>query len=541
MAEVTPSPSRSRGLRKETAMVLAVLVVAVATLARAQPPETPPPPKPPVQVGEEGPQVVPPAAEPAPRRVRFREILQRTKSSPATVREEPQPKPVPVPVAEQAPRRLKFTVDPKSPLADLLPRPPKATSVRLVPTTDDPARAPEITLGERLAADLPAEKAFEEIAKQVAKVNHLNAKQRDQFMTSLLGQRADLRGLPVQMGDACRTQPGRSKMFTQAAQTARDLESESKDPGTTDEHVDRYWSQFRDELSREDREGLDAADRQHADPARVAAVMQIFGPAPAKTRLGMVKYLAGVSHVEATRALAKLVLFAPEAEVRKAAAAALQVRRERDYTDILLDGFRYPWPVIPRRAAEALVLLERKDLAGRLVDVLDEPDPRTPATKTVEGKPVTVVRELVKINHHRNCLLCHAPGSAEKSSAETIFAPIPIPGEPLPSPSEGYGDNGSPDVTVRVDVTYLRQDFSLMLPVPDAHPWPEMQRFDFLVRTRELTSAEVDEYRKALDKREPGVLPPNHRAALLALRELTGKDAAPTAKAWRELLKAGSE
>ena len=46
---------------------------------------------------------------------------------------------------------------------------------------------------------------------------------------------------------------------------------------------------------------------------------------------------------------------------------------------------------------------------------------------------------------------------------------------------------------------------------------------------------EAAEYQRLL-KRERGVLPPNHRAALLTLRELTGKDTEPTARAWRELL-----
>ena len=105
---------------------------------------------------------------------------------------------------------------------------------------------------------------------------------------------------------------------------------------------------------------------------------------------------------------------------------------------------------------------------------------------------------------------------------------------PRRHPLQGLGLQAL-DVQVRIDVTYLRQDFSQLQAVENARPWPAMQRFDFLVRTRELTADEASEYRRLL-KREPGVLPPNHRAALMALRELTGKDAAPTAQAWRELL-----
>src|SRR5262249_26233446 len=161
----------------------------------------------------------------------------------------------------------------------------------------------------------------------------------------------------------------------------------------------------------------------------------------------------------------------------------LKVRRERDYTAVLVSGLRYPLPAVAKRAADALVKLERADVVPQLVDLLDEPDPRLPATKTVGGKRVPVVRELVRVNHHRNCVLGPPPGHPAAPPADALTAAVPIADQPLPSPSDGY-QQSSPDIVVRVDVTYLRQDFSALLPVSDAHPWPEMQRFDFLVRTR---------------------------------------------------------
>jgi hypothetical protein len=131
--------------------------------------------------------------------------------------------------------------------------------------------------------------------------------------------------------------------------------------------------------------------------------------------------------------------------------------------------------------------------------------------------------------------MCHAPGNTPDVPADGVTAQVPVPGEPLPTPSSGYGSS-VPELLVRVDVTYLRQDFSVKLPVADAHPWPEMQRFDFLVRTRELTDEEARAYEEKAGKRKPGQVSPYHRAALLALRELTGRDAEPTAHAWRRLL-----
>ena len=50
------------------------------------------------------------------------------------------------------------------------------------------------------------------------------------------------------------------------------------------------------------------------------------------------------------------------------------------------------------------------------------------------------------------------------------------------------------------------------------------------------TAARFDLIRSVLERREPGVVTPYQRAALAALRELTGRDTAPTAKAWRQLL-----
>jgi len=63
-----------------------------------------------------------------------------------------------------------------------------------------------------------------------------------------------------------------------------------------------------------------------------------------------------------------------------------------------------------------------------------------------------------------------------------------------------------------------------------------MQRYDFLVRTREVTDQEALAYQKLLEPSRPGVVSPYRRAALSALRELTGQDAEPTATAWRKLI-----
>ncbi len=187
---------------------------------------------------------------------------------------------------------------------------------------------------------------------------------------------------------------------------------------------------------------------------QVAALTQILDPEPAAMRLGFVKYLSEVPQAEATQALGRLALFSPEREVRQAAVCALKERPRSEYADILLHGMRYPWPAVADRAADALVSLNRHDLLPQLVDLLDEPDPRAPVLEESGQGKVPVVRELVRINHNRNCLLCHAPADDERG----LTAPIPKLGESLVvRHSLVFGYNFSREGRTRVK---------------EAEPWP---------------------------------------------------------------------
>ncbi len=512
--------------------------------------------------------------------------------------------------------RFQFKIDPKASLADLLPAAPKASRHSRPVLADDLAQVPEVSFQEPLAKS-PG--ALEQTAHMIAKINHLSQKKMDGFMEALMKQRADLAGLPFTLGDACRMKGERSQQFTVALDRLRNLLNMQVNVPVVDapaRAADVFWGQFHANCLQEDKAA--EANRAHKGnilAARIAALMQVLAPESPALRRGLVRYLETVPHAEATKALARLAIFSAEEEIRQDALEALKVRREKDYTDILMQGLRYPWPAVAQRASEALVKLERSDVIPQLVAFLDDPDPRAPVVKMIDQKPVPVVRELVRINHHRNCMLCHAPGNAatarlssadvgaekmlhaeqkvhaeqlraqqelrlieaktvmlagEKAAAasadhkllaeegllrarqardvammqlararllsgNSLTAQIPIPGEPLPTPSQGYS-NSIPDILVRIDVTYVRQDFSVRLRVADAHPWPEMQRFDFLVRSRVLTEPEAKAYREELKKRETDGKSPHHQAVLVALRELTGREAEPTAQAWRRVL-----
>ena len=176
-----------------------------------------------------------------------------------------------------------------------------------------------------------------------------------------------------------------------------------------------------------------------------------------------------------------------------------------------------------QNAAETVVALRRTDLAGELVMMLEAPDPRAPVNRSVGGKTVPV-RELVRVNHLRNCLLCHPPASSSNQTNDRL-APtgeIPIPGKPL-QPRDAYnGTSPSPNLVVRADITYLRPDFSANLTVAQADPNGSPCRFDFVVRNTVLTPQEVADYEaRAKGKNGSSVY---RQIALGALRLLTGRE-----------------
>jgi hypothetical protein len=99
---------------------------------------------------------------------------------------------------------------------------------------------------------------------------------------------------------------------------------------------------------------------------------------------------------------------------------------------------------------------------------------------------------------------------------------------PAPATTPQYYERGGS--FVRADVTYLRQDFSVVQMVANPGVWPGHQRYDFLVRLRPLAAKEVQTLAQMFrDKRPTG----QKDATLFALRELTGKDFAEDVSKWQ--------
>jgi HEAT repeats len=387
------------------------------------------------------------------------------------------------------------------------------------------AEVAEIGLESPLSATLKADEAFEHVAHLMDKVNLANAKNQDAFAVALLEKRDDIHGIPMTMGEGCRLKPERAANFLNELSQLRTAMAQSPNGNGLSSRMPHV-------------------NNEKLTSARIAGMMQVLGPEGVQMRQEMIKFLSAEASTEATEALAKLAVFSEEEQVRTAAIDTLKNRKDQDYTAILVRGLSYPWPAVAQNAANAIVKLNRKDLMGHLVDALEQPDPRAPQTQN--GKQV--VREMVKINHLRNCMLCHPPGSADQNlqfdgggkgmPGGPLLAQVPIPNQPLPaSPGNGggYGQFTVPDTVVRFDVTYLRQDFSVMLNVEDHQPWPQTQRFDFIVRTREVTEKDAQTYRNLLRQAGVGDQSPYQRVAVAALREMTGRDAS-SAPAWRQII-----
>jgi hypothetical protein len=433
-------------------------------------------------------------------------------------------------------RHYSFNFDAKMPLSALLPMPPFDEATLPPATNTDLTKVPELTFGELIVRkDESTEKAM---ARVLAKINHVSKDVREGFMKALIVNRPDLAGLPFRMGKDCETELKQAVFFNGMvrfihenrfqANTSSLLSSKPKQMPNP-----KFWEQFREMVKSPNRGDPDPLYDKHiniADRAAVAAVMQVFGPSSADDRINMARFLATVRIPDAGQALAKLAIFAPEPSVHQAAIYGLASHASSGYEQILIDGFRYPHPSVAKRAAEALVKTKNKTVLRDLVKVLEQPDPRAP----VQVEERLVVRELVRVNHHRNCLLCHAPANVKGVPAGVLTVAVPLPDEELPRPSEGgYRFRSSPDIFVRTDVTYLRQDFSMMMKVHDAKPWPEMQRFDFSVNTRTVTPEEAAMRTKEL-AHEPS---PYHEAARYALRELTGRQPADSSPVvWRRVI-----
>ena len=337
-------------------------------------------------------------------------------------------------------------------------------------------------------------------AAQVTKLEGRDELDPIEPLVMLLPNRKDLQGLNLVMGDECHLKED----------NARTLQFVSLTTGSILQEFDPFGARV---ASRNKKQRMGAVKKMIADIAAnpkatqalttLDQMLQIEGP---EIRLELVKALHRTNSKIGCGLLTCYARYDLDPEVRVAAVDALRSYPAELYRSNLLDGFQYPWPQVAKHSAEALVRLNDTDAVPALVELLRRPDPRIPRRKGEDF----VRRELVAINHMKNCTLCHADSQNPDDIGRGL---IPVWG--LPLSRQYYQPNSG--AMVRADVTYLRQDFSVVQPVEDARPWPENQRFDYVVRERVISHQEGMEVAEKLTGK------PNeyHATIAKALRMLT--------------------
>jgi hypothetical protein len=316
-------------------------------------------------------------------------------------------------------------------------------------------------------------------------------------LETLLASRKDLKGLSLLPGRACQTDEEQAKVLGTVSLKFRRLQSvaqrqEARNTKTKTPSQSPSYS-YQDEAAK-------LADRQlqlgyvdkglkdflyvsvKADDAArlVRPFEQTYQTETPGMRVELVAALDKVKGKQATQAIARRAVFDLSPLVREEAVNALRGRGYEEAREVFLAAMRHPWVPAADHAAEALVALEDDGAVKELTALLDLPDPSLPVK---QGDRWTS-KQLVRVNHLRNCLLCHAPST---ETSDLVRAPIPTPGEPLPTVYYG-SQSRSRGPSVRADVVYFRQDFSAMHEVAKPNKWPAVQRFDYLVQTREVSA-----------------------------------------------------
>lgn len=374
------------------------------------------------------------------------------------------------------------------------------------------------------------------------------------FIRSLLAARSDFAGLPFQMGDECQLNSKDAVALETSAVPLKGnrarfervrLSLEIMEPRVSDPESEETYERLKKNAEITNQMLLTHVRKQLGPMSdeKVRAVCQVLDASPVMIRDLQLQLLSEVEGPEASKAIARRALFDLDAEIRAKAHSVLRERPENEYRDVLLAGFDYPWAPVAQHAAEAVVAIELSGAAEVLSQKLNDPDPTQPY-RDEHGD--WHVRELVRLNHLRNCAVCHAPafldsgvqfakGSLQGPTPGKVLGVMPSPSAALPS-TYYSSRRVSPSELVRADVTYLRQDFSVEMNVPGKHPWPREQRFDFLVRNRKLTKSQI-----ALVSTNPPPAESKHREAVIfALKKLTNKNLGPVSTDWVDRVKTAS-
>jgi hypothetical protein len=422
-----------------------------------------------------------------------------------------------LPGPANTPEVVRSVAAPKPPavvvVAPPAPKPPVAAApallaVRQIQQKTEEDLHEQIFKAPRVALDLgDARKESDKVVRAQA-----SAPAGRDVTVGVIASRPDLTGLPTRQGRSARISAKSAKGLASWASRLKDTK-----PG-------ELPSLF--------------AQEEWRRPERVPALVQVLTAGPETSRFALVRQLALMEGRPACEALARVAVFDPHPDVRREAVTALKDRPGKEYRPILLGALSHPWEPAAEHAAEALAALKRLEAVPTLLKALKGLDPLAPYATA--GRTGRYVKELVRVKHVANCLLCHPPSLHADDPGR---AHVPGTGKLQEVTTRefrgflGYGGAFGTFTTtqlvgatfIRADVTFLRQDYSVTLRDARGGVLRSEGRFDLFVRERVATPADV---RDAVARKRAGRTA-HRRAAEFALRELTGREPGPGEVNWR--------
>jgi hypothetical protein len=384
----------------------------------------------------------------------------------------------------------------------------------------------ELLAARELALDAPGDRG-------VSRVLQTDAKKRQERGRPYTGtvvvirDREDLAGLPFRIGsdailarEKAEVLEGFSLHLRKAIQ---DSTSKSKDEKTiaAEPDIGGIHKLLNTGKKVSIRKGI---EKQFVSADAVPCIQQILQTENPGLRRMACELLSEIDVPEATEALLSWAVFDTDAGNRAAAVDALRKRDRKQVSQFLVRYIRYPWPRAVEHTAEALVALNCQEAIPHLAAAYNQLDPDTPFRVDLPDQPVdTYRREVVRVNHLRNCVMCHAPAVGR---SDLVLGAVPDPQQPLPpSTTPAYYSVG--ERVIKADSTYLRQDFSVFQPVENHGPWPKNQRYDYFVALTRLNSQSTQPPAIATTAESTGPaekVSPYREAIRFAITELSLRD-----------------
>lgn len=363
-----------------------------------------------------------------------------------------------------------------------------------------------------------------DVIKELQKVGETSLvkpnEQRDKFLAEVVKQtknnpktvgalavtkgRSDLAGLPFRFGTDAVMNPDKAKELDAMAKAVRTA-ALGRQPAERKENA-RFGVSPTDWVLGT----VGSENPVWSDEVAVSCVQQMFQSSDMDTRLQASQALTRVRSPETTATLTKWAVFDPSDRVRAAAITALAERDRAEVQAHLLTLLRYPWPRAVEHACEAIVELGLTEAVPSLAMALDSADPEAEFSAPLPGGGSARFRRVMtKVNHVRNCLLCHPASDRQAVLAGTDPDESLLEKLSNPSFEQYYEVPSSRSVTAAA--TFLKQDFSAILP---GKQHARTRRYDYFVAVRRADELPVS---------DRGINNPYKAAIRFALRELAGE------------------